>query len=229
MPYRPILDREPSFEADIDTPEMVASAGFIDSCEEDLRALTRLRQIAMEAAEAQNAYLKARLATAASGEAPLKPGEDPTAALNKIAQTVRRIVALKMKFAADLEKRRASLAGERAARREQRTHDHKRSVTKQIDSALTDAFTVMYGDGDDETDEGDALCREMLDDKEDLLDDLEVFTDYMDRPVGETIAKLCIALGLPADTCVKEGGAWLIKRAPSVYEKFRETQAEHSP
>jgi len=57
--------------------------------------LTRLAQIGMEASEAQNDYLKARLAAAASGEAPLKPGKDPSAPLNKLVQTVRRTLALK--------------------------------------------------------------------------------------------------------------------------------------
>jgi hypothetical protein len=37
-------------------------------------------------------------------------------------------------------------------------------------------------------DEGDALCREMLNDKEDLLNE---FGEWLDRPVGETVAMLC--------------------------------------
>ena len=80
----------------------------------------------------------------------------------------------------------------------------------------------MYGDADDETDEGDALCNDMLADKENLLGDLR---DYLTRPVGETIAKLCVALGLPADACVKQDGVWLIARDPSPYEKYRQTRA----
>jgi hypothetical protein len=223
MPYRRILNPQPSPEAETDTPEMTESRAFIDSAEEDLRALSRLRQIAMEMAEAQCDYAKARLAAAASGDPPLRSGEEPTAAIDKIAQTVRRTVALKGKLASDVEKRRAGLAGERANLREQRTRDHERSVTKEIDSALTEAFTVMYGDGDDETDEGDALCREMLLDKENLLDASEAFDDYMARPVGETVALLCAELGLP-DTCVRHGDTWRIVRAPSAFERFRDAR-----
>jgi hypothetical protein len=98
-------------------------------------------------------------------------------------------------------------------------------VTDAIDDALTDAFTIMYGDGDDETDAGDALCHEMLGEKEDLLADLDEFKDYLRRPVGETIARLCVALGLDPDTCVRDGDRWRVKRPPTAYARFRETRA----
>ena len=153
VPYRRILNPQPSPETEIDTAE-AASAAFIASIEDDLAMLTRLAQIGMEAVEAQNDYLKARLAKAAGGETPLKPGEDPGAPLNKLVQTVRRTLALKRKIAEDLDKHRGGLFAESAARRERRTDDRRRSVRGAIETALTDAFTVTYGDGDDETDEG---------------------------------------------------------------------------
>jgi hypothetical protein len=222
VPYRRILNPQPSPEADVDTPEMGVASAYIDDAEEDLRALSRLREIAMEMAEAQLVYAKARLARAESGEAPLRDREDPAGSLDRITLTVRRIAALKARLRADLQKRRAGLVGERAARRERRAQDHQEAVNNEIDTALTEAFTVMYGDADDETDEGDALCNDMLADKENLLGDLR---DYLTRPVGETIAKLCVALGLPADACVKQDGVWLIARDPSPYEKYRQTRA----
>ena len=225
MPYRRILNPQPSPEADIDTPEMGVASAYIDDAEDDLRALSRLRDIAMEMVEAQLAYAKARLAKAASGEAPLGDREDPTAPIDRITQTVRRIAALKARLVADLQKRRAGLVTERAARRARREEDHRDAVNNEIETALTEAFTVMYGDADDETDEGDALCNDMLADKENLLNDLDDLKDFLTRPVGETIAKLCVALGLPADACVKQDGAWLIARDPSPYETYRETRA----
>ena len=225
MTYQRIPTPQPSPEVEIDTPAMAASAAFIEGCEEDLAMLARAARITMELMEAQNDHAKSRLAAVAREGAPLKPGEDPTAPLNKLVQTLRRTLALKTRLAEDLEKRRAGLVTERATRGAQRTKDHKRAVKNEIDNALTEAFTVMYGDGDAETDEGDALCREMLADKENLLVDFEVFKDYLTRPVGETVAMLCVALGLPADTCVREGDTWLARRPPSPYETFRETRA----
>ena len=225
VPYRRILNPQPSPEADIDTPEMGVASAYIDDAEDDLRALSRLRDIAMEMVEAQLVYAKARLAKAESGEAPLRDREDPTAPIDRITLTVRRIAALKARLVADLQKRRAGLVTERAARRERRAQDHRDAVNNEIETALTEAFTVMYGDGDDETDAGDALCNDMLADKENLLGDLDDYRDYLTRPVGETIARLCVALGLPADACVKQDGVWLIARDPSPYEKYRETRA----
>jgi hypothetical protein len=229
MTYHRIRDPRPAPEADLDTPEMAETAAALESGDEDLRMLSRLARIAMELAEAQGDYAKARLATASGDDAALKPGEDPTAPFNKIAQTVRRIIALKARIAADLERRRAGLVAERASRRARRAEDHKRAVVEAIDDALTDAFTEMYGDGEAETDEGDALCREMLIEREDLLSDLDAFKDYLDRPIGETVSRLCAELGLPANTCVKQGDTWLVKRPPTAYRVFRDAKAEPPP
>jgi hypothetical protein len=229
MTYHRIPDPRPAPETDIDTPEMAETAAALENGDEDLRMLARLAQIGMELAEAQGDYARARLAAATGETADLKTGEDPTAPFNKIAQTVRRIIALKTRTAGDLERRRAGLVAERASRRARRAEDHKRAVVEAIDDALTDAFTQMYGDGEAETDKGDALCREMLIDREDLLSDLDEFKDYLDRPIGETVTRLCAELGLPADTCVKQGDTWLVKRPPTAYRIFREAQATESP
>ncbi len=232
MPYHRISDLPPPAGADIDTPAMAACATAFERGEADLRALTRLLEIGMDLAEAQGQYARSRLAAASSGQTPLAPGENPVGAFDKIAQTVRRIAALKSKLAADMEKRGAGLAAERADRRARRAERHKRAVDDQIGDALTDAFTEMYGDGDGETDEGDALCREMLSDSEDLLADLEEFKDYLDRPVGETVVKLCAALGLAPDACVADAGAWWAKRPPTPYQIFRaarDAEPDRSP
>jgi len=226
VPYHRLPTLRPSPETEIDTPRMAESATLIASTEADLAMLARLAEIGMELAEAQGDYAKARLAKAkaATEPVPLKPGEDPTAAYDRIAQSVRRTLALKGKVALDLERLRAGLAVKRTERRAQRAADHESAMTDAIGDALTDAFTEMYGDGEAETDEGDALCREMLIEREDLFAELDEYRDWLDRPAGETIIKLCVALGLPADTCVKKNGAWWVKRPPTPYQAFRETR-----
>ena len=225
MPYRLVPTPQPRPEADIETPEMIEAALAVERDEQDILVLTELVEIGMRLIRAHEVYAAARLAAVSADGAPLNPGENLHAPFDKLALTVRRTVALKKHLAAEVKTRRAGLVTERAARREQRSEDHKRSVNDEIGDALTDAFTVMYGDGDAETDEGDALCREMLADKENLLADSETFNDYLTRPVGETVALLCVALGLPADTCIKDGDTWLVKRPPGVYETFSETRA----
>ena len=110
MTYQRIPTPQPTPEAEIDTPEMAASAAFVEGCEEDLRMLDRAARITMELMEAQNDYAKSRLAVVARDGAPLRPGVDPTAPLNKLAQSLRRTLALKKMLAEDLEKRRAGQA-----------------------------------------------------------------------------------------------------------------------
>jgi hypothetical protein len=224
VPYRPVPDLRPPTEADIDTPEMAVASAFVGYAEENLSALTRLRDTLMDLVLAQSDHATSRLAAAARDGATFDKSDEPAAGIDKMAQSVRRTVALQMKLAADLKIHGSGLAVERAARREQRAQDHKTAVDEEIDLALTDAFTEMYGDGDDETDAGDKLCCEMLADREDLLRDLDEFKDYLDRPVGETVAALCVALGLAADTCVKDGDTWVLKRPPSAYAQFLEAR-----
>ena len=225
MTYHRIPSQPPNPEAEIDTPEMIEAAVAVERDERDILVLSELVEIGMRLIRAHEAYAAARLAAVTAEGAPLNPGENLHAPFDKLALTVRRTVALKKHLAAEVKTRRAGLTAERAVRREQRTKDHKRSVNDEIDDALTDAFTVMYGDGEAETDKGDALCHEMLAEKENLLVDSEAFNDWLTRPVGETVAMLCVALGLPADTCIREGDIWLARRAPSPYETFRETRA----
>ena len=60
----------------------------------------------------------------------------------------------------------------------------------------------------------------------------ERIAEELGSPVGETVALLCVALGLPADTCIKQGDTWLVKRPPTPYQAFRETrdaEAERPP
>jgi len=223
--YHRIPSQQPTPEAEIDTPEMVEAAIAVERDEQDILLLTELAEIGMRLVRAHEAYVMARLAAVTAEGAPLNPGENLYAPFDKLALTIRRTVALKKHLAAEVKTRRAGLVTERAARREQRTKDHKTSVNDEIGDALTDAFTIMYGDGEAETDEGDALCREMLIDVENLLDKSEAFDDWLTRPVGETVTMLCVALGLPADTCVKQGDTWLVKRPPTPDQTFRETRA----
>jgi hypothetical protein len=225
VPYRRILNPQPPPEADFDTPEMIEAAVEVERDEQDILVLTNLIGMGMRLSAAHEAHATARLAALATEGAPLNPGENLHTPFEKLALAIRRTIALRKHLATEVRTRRAGLAADRAARREQRTRDHRRTVDEEIDSALTEAFTVFYGDGDEETDEGDALCREMLLDKEALLEDFDAFKNDVDRPVGEIVAELCVALGMPADTCIKQDGVWLIKRAPSTYERFRDTRA----
>ena len=236
MHYRPIITPQPPTGSDIDTPEMIEAAVAAERDEHDVRVLTEVVEIGMRLMLAQEAYATARLAALAADGATLNPGEDPTAAYSKIAQTVRRTVALRKQLAEEVKTRRSGLVGERAARRAKRAEDHAEAVKDKIDLALSEAFhaDLIHPDFDPEADlsEPDPQeieRREMLDDAELLLEDLEEYGDWLNRPIGETVAKLCVALGLAPDVCVKRGDTWWVRRSNTAYETMQEEKRGSLP
>ncbi|MGH7881205.1 MAG: hypothetical protein ACREQD_17150, partial [Candidatus Binataceae bacterium] len=87
-------------------------AAAVERDERDVRMLERLAEVGMELVEliAQNA--KACF-EAASAEG-VAPAQDPTATYNKLAQSVRRTLALKARLVEGLKMRRTGLATQRA-------------------------------------------------------------------------------------------------------------------
>ncbi len=58
--------------------------------------------------------------------------------------------------------------------------------------------------------------------RREMLEDVEAYGDWRTRPVGETVAKLCEALGLAPDSCVERGQTWWVRRCPTAFESRRE-------
>src|SRR5476651_540293 len=106
MRYRLITTPQPSPGADIESPEMIEAAVAAARDEHDVSVLSEVIEIGMRLMRAQEAYAAARLAAVAAAGAALNPGEDPTAAYGKIAQTVRRTVALKKQLGEEIKTRR---------------------------------------------------------------------------------------------------------------------------
>ena len=233
MRYRPLTTPQPTPEAEIDSPEIIEAAAFVESGDELLAMLAELARYGMELAQAQRDYAMARLAAVTADGSALNHGEDPTAAFNKISQTVRRTIALQLKLKEDVGKRRAGLTVERASRSARRADDHAGAVKKAIDSALTDIFyaDLLLTDVDLNAGPYDPVefeHDEMLEDAERLLDDLGDCGDWLNRPVGETVARLCVSLGLYPDSCIKRGDTWLIRRPDTEYEVILEERRTSS-
>jgi hypothetical protein len=225
MRYRRIPTPQPPDEGEIESPEILEAAAFVESGEDYVAMLAALARYGMEIAEAQRDYAKARLAAVTAEAAALNPGEDPGAAFSKTAQTVRRTIALQLRLKTDVDKRRAGLIADRAARRAKRAEDHAEAVKDTIEMALGEAFhaDLVLPDVDPEADDDkpepyEIERREMLEDVELLLEDLEEFGDWRTRPVGETVTRLCVALGLAPDSCVKRGDTWWVRRSDTSYE-----------
>jgi hypothetical protein len=213
MLYRPCPDIAAPDEADLDDPAMALAADALERGEQDLLMLSRLAEIAMELAEALGAHAKARLAAATGEGAALGAGEDPTGPFNRIAQTVRRTLALRAKVAEEVKTGRGRLAGERAARRAKRQADHRKDKHAAIERGFFDAVAEDRPDL-----EGEAAER-LTDEMDELLYDCDEFRDFLDRPVGETIARLCKTLGLDPALCVRDGDGWKVRREPFPFER----------
>ena len=58
----------------------------------------------------------------------------------------------------------------------------------------------------------------LTDEAQEYLADADECRGYYDRPVGETVAKLCAALGLDPDACRRDGDTWTVRRPPTCLE-----------
>ena len=216
MPYRPFPDLHPSTEADLDTDEITVSAPAIERGERYLRLLAELAEIGMTLARSPGALAGERIEQAKSPNGALARGEDPAAAFNKISQTVRRTIDLEARLADLLDVRRSGLTAARSARRSALARSQKTAVDKAIDAALSDAFVDVHL----EHEAGE--LEEVLASAERLRSEFEEFRDYVERPAGETVARLCAILRLDPTCCVKDGGTWMIRRSRYTFEGPRD-------
>jgi hypothetical protein len=215
MLYRSLPDLPPPSEADLDTAAMAASEASIERAERHLRILARLTDIAMNLAEGLGRKAEAHIeATATPSDAAPKSGDDPNIAFGKMAQTVRRTIALEARLAAGVKAGRDSLIAERAARRATLGEAHQAAKTDTILDGLHDAYAASSPEAEYE----ERVDTLMEDAREHLLD-ADDLRDWLDRPVGETVARLCAALGLDPDACAVEDDAWRIRRPPTEFER----------
>ncbi len=142
-------------------------------CELNFQALQRLTD-----------YIKGDLSEAQSE--PFARLTDPAAAVTKLSQSIRRIVALQDKLDQDDETRETRRKAEQAARRQQAAteahEDKKETIRKAVRNIHRDA----------EPDQAMADREQLLDD---LFRDYEDHFDYEGDP-AEIVAQLCHELGL---------------------------------
>ena len=177
--------------------------------------LAELAEIAMTLARSLSELALTRIDEVKSADAKLAPGEDPTAAFSKISQTIRRTIDLEARLAEPLAIRRTGLAAARSARRAVLDEAHKTAVDNAIDYALGDAFCGVYPEPD-----GDELDK-VRSAAEDFRWEFDEFRDYLDRPVGETVARLCARLNLDPASCIDDGGTWMVRCPPRQPENAR--------
>ncbi len=137
-----------------------------------------------------------------------------------MAQTVRRTLALEAKFAEGVKARREKRITDGAERRKERAAAHKSEVDEAIVGGLHDAWAADCSDA-----EYRDLCDRLLDDAQEYLGDADEMRGYLDRPVGETVARLCAALGLDPAACESDGDTWRVRRPALDFEERVEEKA----
>ena len=56
---------------------------------------------------------------------------------------------------------------------------------------------------------------------EQFRSEFDEFRDYLNQPVGETVARLCATLRLDPTSCVDDGGTWMVRSPPHEHEAPR--------
>jgi len=224
MLHRTLQNPIPPAEADVDTAAMVETARAIERGERHLRMLAELSEIGMNLARALGELAQARIELEKKGEAAPARSEDAAAAFDKMAQTVRRTLALEAKLAEGVKARREGLITERTERRTAHAETHKTAFDDAIIHGLHDAYAADCPDA-----EYHDLSERLMEDAREYLEDADEMRGYLDRPVGETVAKLCAAMGLDPEACESDGETWRVRRPVLNFELRLEERARKFP
>jgi hypothetical protein len=224
MLHRILQDPTPPADADIDTAAMAETVRDLERGERHLAMLAKLSEIAMRLATSLGELADARIEKEKNGEKAPGRSEDAAAAFDKMAQTVRRTTALEARLAAGVKARREGLITDCAGRRASRSAAHKTAV----DDAIIDGLHDAYAADCPETEYND-LSERLMEDAREYLGDADEMRGYLDRPVGETVARLCAAMGLDPEACESDGETWRVRRPVLDFELRLEERARKFP
>ena len=224
MLHRTLQDLTPPADTEAETAAMAETACAVERGERHLRMLAELGEIGMRLARSLGQLMDARVERELKGEVAPGRSEDAAAAFDKMSQTVRRTAALEARLAEGVKVRREGLITERAERRAARLAAHQTTVGDEIIEGLHDAWAATCPD-----EEYHDVADRLLDDAREYLDDVDEMRGYLDRPIGETVAKLCAAMGLDPEACESDGETWRVRRPPRDFELRLEERARKYP
>ena len=224
MLHRALQDPIPPADTDADTAAMADTERDIERGERHLRMLAELAEIGMRVARLLGEVVEARIETETKPDGAPARSEDAAAALDKMAQTVRRTLALEARLAEGVKARREKLITERDERRAASKAAHETAHGDAIIEGLHDAWAATCPDA-----EYNDIADRLLDDAREYLDDADEMRGYLDRPIGETVTRLCAAMGLDPDACEPDGETWRVRRPPLDFELRLEERARKYP
>jgi hypothetical protein len=208
MRYRTLIDHPRPADADFDVVD--AEAGAMRALrDKHLAMLARMGEIGMDLMEA----------IAQGGQADPAHAVAAGQAFAKVSQAVRRTIALQLRLSREAGADEAQWRDARETRCADEVEAHREVKDFEIIHGVADAWAAGCTEQQRERDQP-AFDRLM--DDADLalaLDDGDDLNGYLDRPVGETVARLCAILGLDADACKFEDGEWRVRRPLSRFEE----------
>jgi len=217
MLHRALQDPIPPAEA---AAAMAEAASAAERGERHQRMLAELAEISMRLVRSLGELVDAHVEQEKKDADAPSRSKDAAVAYDKMALTLRRTLALEAKLAEGVKARREKLITECAERRTTRAAAHKTAVDEAIMGGLHDAWAADCSD-----DEYHDLCDRLLDDAQEYLGDADEMRGYLDRPVGETVVRLCAALGLDPEACEPDGETWRVRRPPLDFELRLEERA----
>ena len=178
------------------TPASLEDAS-IQRAERHLRILAELTEIGLDLARALRRRVEAQAKTWAD-EPPPTTERDPADAFQRLSRAVRLTVALEARVAKAL---RALIAGEVAAAETRQVETARRADAardQRREAAGEKVLDLMAHAMEAEIDDDEALwdCQEAL---EERLEEDEAYEGYIERPLRETVERICADLGLSPD------------------------------
>ena len=188
--------------------------------ERRLRILERLTQIGMDISEALHDRViadgvVATASTVVNGEndvsakspAVKSPRFDPTEAFAKLSRTVRLTLSLEMKADDALRALRSGQFLARETHKAKRKHREKASLVERSDSARVIVDNRVSAVIDRESLNESDYC-DLMEAMKERLDEDYVYFNLDDRPLRETVERLCEDLGLSPDWSRWVGDDW---------------------
>ncbi len=215
-----------SSDDDVDTNDNEALfAAAILRAGRRLRILERLTEIGMEMTEVLQRRLladeEATVNTAINGEngvsakspAAKTPRFDPTEAFAKLSRTVRLTIHLETKADGALRALQSGQLLARETRKVERKSREKNDARERCDAARGIVDNRVSAAIDREALNESDFCG-LMEALEDRLGEDEAYIDLEDRPLRETVERLCQDLGLSPDWSRWAGDDWIADAGP---------------
>jgi len=207
------MSEAPSSIAPPDGPPQSAP-GFCARGAADARAQQRLALL-RELSE-----IGMRLARGVEGRAEAPDAGDVGLVFSRIARAVRQTLALEARLEEEHQARARKAAFEREQAAVRAAHAPVVERSAIVRRAVVQAIEA-------DADEDD--FEQLFDQLDERLDDREADEDYLDRPLGELVARICQDLGVAVDLSLWEDEAWARAEAAARMEPAPAEACEAAP